>query len=153
METKYRIVERKYYDEYGVVKNWKYRIEKLKSFLFIPYWKTHCKRDFYDFRCPDVPLEFSTVADAKMFVKKLIEKTPTQTHQHIVVDTINPTKNLKKKTFWGKIGDKLEEARIQLVQQKCEHKHWNCDNQIRTIECKDCGKRAWIDDYVNLYDK
>jgi hypothetical protein len=38
-------------------------------------------------------------------------------------------------------------------QRKCKHEHWNCDTQIRTIECKSCGLRAWIDDYVNLYDK
>ena len=39
------------------------------------------------------------------------------------------------------------------VEEKCKHEHWNCDTQIRTIECKNCGLRAWIDDYVNLYDK
>lgn len=36
-------------------------------------------------------------------------------------------------------------------QQKCSHKKWNCDNQIRTIECIECGKRAWIEDYRNIY--
>lgn len=153
METKYRIVERKYYNEYGVVQNYGYVIEKLKSFLFIPYWKTHCKKEADMSGYYDTPLEFSNIKDAKMFIEKLTTKTPTQSHQYTVVDTIDPTPTSKRKTFWGKIDDKLEEARIIMIQRKCEHKHWNCDNQIRTIECKECGKRAWIDDYVNLYDK
>lgn len=33
----------------------------------------------------------------------------------------------------------------------CEHKEWNCDTQIRVIECKKCKKRAWIKDYKNLF--
>lgn len=47
----------------------------------------------------------------------------------------------------------LEIGILENKQQKCKHEHWNCDTQIRTIECKICGLRAWIDDYVNLYDK
>lgn len=47
----------------------------------------------------------------------------------------------------------LEIGILEQKQQKCKHEHWNCDTQIRTIECKSCGLRAWIDDYVNLYDK
>lgn len=45
----------------------------------------------------------------------------------------------------------LEAQRIQMIQSKCKHERWNCDKQIRVIECKECGKRAWIDDYVDLY--
>jgi len=37
-------------------------------------------------------------------------------------------------------------------QQKCKHEKWDCDVQIRTIECCACGKRAWIDDYRSLYN-
>lgn len=33
----------------------------------------------------------------------------------------------------------------------CKHEKWDCDTQIRTIECKKCGKRAWIDKYRDLY--
>lgn len=47
----------------------------------------------------------------------------------------------------------IEAQRQQLKEQNCKHLHWNMDNQIRTIECKGCGKRAWVDDYVNLYQK
>lgn len=36
-------------------------------------------------------------------------------------------------------------------QQKCTHEKWDCDTQIKVIECKECGKRAWIDEYRNLY--
>lgn len=36
-------------------------------------------------------------------------------------------------------------------QQKCKHAKWDCDTQIRTIECRECGKRAWIEDYRSLY--
>jgi len=38
-----------------------------------------------------------------------------------------------------------------MLQQKCKHERWNHDTQIRTIECKSCGLRAWVDDYKNLY--
>jgi len=31
-------------------------------------------------------------------------------------------------------------------QTNCEHKEWDCDTQIRVIECKKCKKRAWIRD-------
>ncbi len=34
---------------------------------------------------------------------------------------------------------------------KCKHAKWDCDTQIRTIECRECGKRAWIEDYRSLY--
>lgn len=36
-------------------------------------------------------------------------------------------------------------------QLNCKHKKFDCDIQIRTIQCKKCGKRAWIDDYRILY--
>ena len=36
-------------------------------------------------------------------------------------------------------------------QQKCKHAKWDFDTQIRTIECRECGKRAWIEDYRSLY--
>jgi hypothetical protein len=38
-------------------------------------------------------------------------------------------------------------------QQKCPHEKWDGDTQIRTIECRECGKRAWIQDYRNLHTK
>lgn len=60
--------------------------------------------------------------------------------------------NYIRKIFQN-ISKKIEEGRIEMIQQKCKHEHWNCDTQIRTIECKSCGLRAWIDDYVNLYNK
>lgn len=36
-------------------------------------------------------------------------------------------------------------------QMVCSHAHWNCDTQIRVIECASCGKRAWIRDYKDLF--
>lgn len=36
-------------------------------------------------------------------------------------------------------------------QTTCEHKEWDCDTQIRVIECKKCKKRAWIRDYQSLF--
>ena len=36
-------------------------------------------------------------------------------------------------------------------QIKCKHEKWDCDTQIRTIQCRECGKRAWIEDYQSLY--
>jgi len=45
----------------------------------------------------------------------------------------------------------IKQRKVYEKQDNCKHEKWNCDNQIRTIECISCGKRAWIDDYVNLY--
>ena len=36
-------------------------------------------------------------------------------------------------------------------QQKCIHEKWDCDTQIKVIECQKCGKRAWIENYKSLY--
>ena len=47
----------------------------------------------------------------------------------------------------------IEQQRIQMIQSHCKHEKWNCDKQIRVIECVKCGKRAWIEDYVDLFKK
>ena len=36
-------------------------------------------------------------------------------------------------------------------QRNCKHEKWDCDTQIRTIQCRECSKRAWIEDYRSLY--
>lgn len=36
-------------------------------------------------------------------------------------------------------------------QEACKHEKWFMDKQIRTIECCECGKRAWVEDYKDLY--
>ena len=33
----------------------------------------------------------------------------------------------------------------------CRHEKWDCDNQIRVIECKRCKKRARIVDYRDIF--
>lgn len=58
-----------------------------------------------------------------------------------------------KKLIWSFTKEGIEAQRVELLQKNCKHKHWNCDNQIRVIECKNCKLRARIDDYVNLYAK
>jgi hypothetical protein len=40
---------------------------------------------------------------------------------------------------------------VWFKQMTCEHKEWDCDTQIRVIECKKCKKRAWIRDYRSLF--
>lgn len=45
----------------------------------------------------------------------------------------------------------LKAFKIWLKQTLCKHKEWNSDKQIRTIECINCKKRAWVKDYINLY--
>ena len=45
----------------------------------------------------------------------------------------------------------IKQQRLQTLQRHCKHEKWNMDNQIRTIECKACGLRSWVDDYTNLY--
>lgn len=48
---------------------------------------------------------------------------------------------------------KILPKKINFLSLFCKHSKWNSDTQIRTIECIKCGKRAWINDYVNLYKK
>lgn len=36
-------------------------------------------------------------------------------------------------------------------QLRCKHENWDCDTQIRTIECRECGKRSWLKEYRSLY--
>jgi len=55
--------------------------------------------------------------------------------------------------FYSFSKEGIEKQRVQLKQEQCKHERWNCDTQIRTIECKNCGIRGWIDDYVDLYKK
>jgi len=55
-----------------------------------------------------------------------------------------------KKLIQIKIDEMYEQYKKQ---QKCPHKEWDSDTQIRTIECRECGKRAWIKDYRNLHTK
>ena len=45
----------------------------------------------------------------------------------------------------------MQRFSICFKQITCEHKEWDCDTQIRVIECKKCKKRAWIRDYRSLF--
>jgi hypothetical protein len=56
-----------------------------------------------------------------------------------------------KMIFWLFSQERADLERKQLIQKNCKHEHWNCDNQIRVIVCKNCGLKAVIDDYVDLY--
>lgn len=38
-----------------------------------------------------------------------------------------------------------------LINKSCEHKEWDMDNQIRTIKCRQCGKKAWVLEIKDLY--
>lgn len=55
--------------------------------------------------------------------------------------------------YWSFTKEGLEQQRIEMIQSKCKHETWNCDTQIRLIQCTKCGKKAWINDYVDLYKK
>jgi len=39
-----------------------------------------------------------------------------------------------------------------IKQQNCKHEKWYMDKQIRTIECCECGKQAWVEDFKDLYN-
>ena len=43
------------------------------------------------------------------------------------------------------------EIEIPVKKEICEHLEWDIDNQIRTIKCRSCGKKAWVKEYKNLY--
>lgn len=54
----------------------------------------------------------------------------------------------RKKLSWK---DYLEKSAQESKERTCSHEKWNCDISIRRIECCECGKRAWIEDYKDLY--
>jgi len=56
-----------------------------------------------------------------------------------------------KSFFFSFTKEGIKRQRIEMIQRQCRHEKWNMDKQIRTIECKECGLRAWVDDIVNLY--
>jgi len=47
--------------------------------------------------------------------------------------------------------DGRAQRKVYIKQDKCKHEKWNMDTQIRTIECRECGKRAWVEEYKSLY--
>ena len=49
------------------------------------------------------------------------------------------------------IGAVISRFLLWWKQRNCKHEKWDCDTQIRTIQCRKCGKRAWIEDYRSLY--
>ena len=36
---------------------------------------------------------------------------------------------------------------------QCQHEEWVQDIQIRVLECKQCGKRAWLKETIDLFKK
>lgn len=42
-------------------------------------------------------------------------------------------------------------VRSFIRKERCTHEEWDMDNQIRTIRCRSCGKKAWVKEYKNLY--
>jgi hypothetical protein len=38
-----------------------------------------------------------------------------------------------------------------IKQATCKHDEYDSDTQIRTIECRKCGKRSWVREYRSLY--
>ncbi len=49
------------------------------------------------------------------------------------------------------IGGVISRFLLWYKQLTCKHEKWDCDTQIRTIQCRECGKRAWIENYRSLY--
>ena len=60
---------------------------------------------------------------------------------------------LIRKLLWLFSYERIAMQKKISKQENCNHTKWNCDIQIRTIECIECGKRAWIEDYINLFKK
>lgn len=54
----------------------------------------------------------------------------------------------RKKLKWK---DYFDQSAQESHERICSHEKWNCDTQIRRIECCECGKKAWIKDYKDLY--
>ena len=36
--------------------------------------------------------------------------------------------------------------------EECTHEEWDMDKQILVIQCKKCGKRAWVKEIKNLFE-
>ena len=45
----------------------------------------------------------------------------------------------------------IELERQHMIQQRCKHKSFTCDTQIRVIKCNECGLTSWISEYKSLY--
>lgn len=86
MEKKYRIIENKYFDSYGVEHSLGYNVQMRKSFLGITYWKTYkkavCGYDGIDYE----PIQFNKLEKAEEFIKeKLCTGTPRDKHKTKVI--------------------------------------------------------------------
>ena len=40
---------------------------------------------------------------------------------------------------------------IPIELEKCPHKEWDQDSQIKVIKCKLCGKTAWLKETKDLF--
>ena len=47
----------------------------------------------------------------------------------------------------------VERIKEFIKQKTCDHKEFEQDIQIRTLQCKNCGMRSRLNDYVDLYKK
>lgn len=47
----------------------------------------------------------------------------------------------------------VERIKYFIKQKTCGHKEFEQDIQIRTLQCKNCGMRSRLSDYVDLYKK
>ena len=47
----------------------------------------------------------------------------------------------------------LKKIKEMIKQKVCVHKEFEQDIQIRTLQCKSCGMRSRLIDYVDLYKK
>lgn len=43
-------------------------------------------------------------------------------------------------------------VRSIIRKKRCTHEEWDMDNQVRTIKCRSCGKKAWVKEFKNLYE-
>ena len=90
-----------------------------------------------------------------VFNREELTKLIEEVEKHVILNKFNRAKqmiNYFKKLLYSFTKDGIKKQRQQMIQSKCKHRKWIQDTQIRTIECKGCGLRAWIDEYKQLYN-
>jgi hypothetical protein len=74
---KYRILKSSYFNEFGEQKDIYFYVQILKSFLWIPYWKTVRHRECSMGHCWDEITKFNLHTDAYEFVQNVLHKKNT----------------------------------------------------------------------------
>lgn len=67
--------------------------------------------------------------------------------------TLNDILGIVVMFLCGVLFGALFERWINTKKVVCEHKDWDCDTQVKVIECNKCKKKAFLRDHRDLFLK